>query len=189
MEPTGQFFAPAKTAFPPSMAVRCIHGDFAEHEPPHIPPAHYSNKRSNLNQTRSALADGWYRTLLFTRVLGTRADDAVVSTLLEHVCSPAGHPRAHENWREQWRRNAHEAVGRSMEEIRVGEQLLLIPHQLLDGAGNRINHGIANLGCQLLRVRLDHFVTRIRLAVDSVTKAHDQLFASHHRLQLSNGFI
>ena len=37
MEPTGQFFAPAKTAFPPSMAVRCIHGDFAEHEPPHIP--------------------------------------------------------------------------------------------------------------------------------------------------------
>src|SRR5471032_1077018 len=67
----------------------------------------------------SALFD-WHELALFDAdVLGARADDAVVGTLLKHMRRPAGQARADENRCEQLGRDAHEVVRRGMVEIGV----------------------------------------------------------------------
>src|SRR3990167_4652729 len=82
---------------------------------------------------RSALFD-WHELALFDAgVLGARADDAVVGTLLKHMRRPAGQARADEYRGEQLGWNAHEVIRRRMVEVGVREQFLLLPHGLVDG--------------------------------------------------------
>ena len=67
-----------------------------------------------------------------------------------------------------------------MVEIGVGEQLLLFPHGLVDGFGNRKQHGVAHFVGKFFRPALDHLVTRVAVFVDRVAKAHDLVLARQH---------
>ena len=68
-----------------------------------------------------------------------------------------------------------------MEEVRVGEQFLLFPHRLLDGAGNGIE-ALLVAGClgEAFRPLLDDDVARVGRAVDRVAEAHDDFLALQH---------
>src|SRR5690554_954058 len=121
------------------------------------------SQKNSLNHQPLTLVNGRYRTLLFTDVIRAWMDNTVVGTLLKHVSRPAGNTRANKDRREQRSRNAHKAISGGVEEVSIREQLLLVPHQLLDRAGNRVNHRITHFSRQLLGVRLDHLVTRVGL--------------------------
>ena len=70
-----------------------------------------------------------------------------------------------------------------MEEVRVGEQLFLIPHERFHGARHGIEDRVAHGLGQLLRPLLDDAVARIRGAVDRVAEAHDLFLTLQHTLQ------
>src|SRR5690606_34039643 len=131
----------------------------------------------------SALGERYDLALLRADIFGTWTDDAVVGALLEHMAAPANHPRADENWREQRRWNAREVIGRGMVEIGVREQLLLLPHGLVDGYGDRVQRGVAHGVGQLLGPLLDHFVARVAFLVDRMAEAHDLFLAFEHAQQ------
>ena len=77
-----------------------------------------------------------------------------------------------------------------MEEVRVGEQFLFVPHRLLDGAGDGIEALlVAGFLGEALRPLLDNGVARVGLAVDGVAEAHDDFLARQHPAHGGSGFF
>jgi len=76
-----------------------------------------------------------------------------------------------------------------MVEIGVRKQLLLFPHGLVDGFGDREQHGVAHFVSELFRPALDHFIARIAVFIDRVAKAHDLVFARQHAKGAFNRFL
>src|SRR3990167_115023 len=136
-----------------------------------------------------AVCQRHYRTLLNPDVFRTRADNAVVGALFEHVRSPATDPRTHEDRGEQLGWNAHEVVRRGMVEVSIREQFLLLPHDLVDGFGDREQHGVTHFIRQFFRPGLDHFVTWVGFAIDRVTETHDLVLACQHGQGAGGGVL
>src|SRR6476661_7143476 len=78
-------------------------------------------------------------------ILGGGPDQAVVGTLLKYVSRPTRGARQDENRREQRRRYSQQMKRGGAIEIQVGKQLLLLPHDLLDALGDRIEPYIGRL--------------------------------------------
>jgi hypothetical protein len=70
----------------------------------------------------------WFR----PDIVGARANQLVVGSLLFDMRRPAGNPSQHKDGGEKRRRDPHEMVRTGREKICVGEQLLFLAHDLLD---------------------------------------------------------
>nr|GEU28025.1 hypothetical protein [Tanacetum cinerariifolium] len=116
--------------------------------------------------------DGFARIEVFgAHIVGARADDLVVDTLLDHVRGPAGRARNHEQRREHGGGHAHHVVRHGREPVQVGEHLLDIPHHGLQAFGNVEHLQRAAFLRQLARHVLDHHIARIGNRVHGVAEA------------------
>src|SRR5699024_398918 len=86
----------------------------------------------------AALLDGRERAILRADVFGIGPNQTIVGALLEDVRTPAGQSRDDEYRREQRRGNAKEVIRRGVVEVGIGEQFFLVPHDLLEALGDRI---------------------------------------------------
>ena len=60
--------------------------------------------------------------MLWPGVVCTWTNDAIVFSLLEHVCSPTCKSAHHEDRSKQFGWNVHEVIGRGVEKVRITEQ-------------------------------------------------------------------
>src|SRR5699024_12772820 len=86
----------------------------------------------------AALLDGRERAILRADVFGIGPNQTIVGALLENVRTPAGQPRDDEYRREKRRGNAKEVIRRGVVEVGIGEQFFLVPHELREARGGRI---------------------------------------------------
>ena len=68
---------------------------------------------------------------LWTFVDARWPNQPVVIKLLDHVCAPARDAADNEDWGVKWNRDSKKVVSISRREVDVGEEFLLVPHDLL----------------------------------------------------------
>src|SRR5690606_9619269 len=122
-------------------------------------------------------------------VVRARAGDLAVLALFDHMGTPAGGPRNHEQRSEHRRRDPHHVVRTGAVPVQVREHLLGVHHQVLDALGHIEQDLVAALATQAAADLLDDGVARVAHGVDRMAEADDDLLALHARTDVRLGLV
>src|SRR5690606_26025939 len=137
----------------------------------------------------SAFIDGNELLIFRADVVGGRADDLVVDTLLDDVGSPAGRACDDEQRGEHGGGYTHHVVRDGGEPVEVGEHLLDVPHHGFQTLGDVEHFGVAGRDGQLAGDFLDDLVARVGNGVDRVAEADDHFLVFHAATDIGLGFV
>src|SRR5699024_567883 len=108
-------------------------------------------------------------------------NQTVIRTLFENMRTPAGQARNDKNWRKQGSWNAQEMVCSRVVEVGIREQFFLVPHDLFQTFGDRIQVLLVRVVAgKMLRPLLDDVIARIMCFVHAMSKAHDLVLVGQH---------